>query len=74
MLRTITGWFRSKPKKLAYKTTMVCLEHECGYIWEASCISNPCPKCASNTVIPANKWGFETKGMLRLGKVGGYEK
>ncbi len=65
--RTTTGWLKNK--KPAFMTTMVCLEHDCGHLWDASNTGKPCPKCASGAVFPADNWDFNKKGMLRLGKV-----
>jgi len=54
--RMMAGAYRPKARKLSFMTTMVCLEHDCGYMYEASNINRPCPKCASNAVIPASRW------------------
>jgi hypothetical protein len=54
--RLMAGAYRPKTRKLSFITTMVCLEHDCGHIYESSCMSRPCPSCASNAVIPASKW------------------
>lgn len=68
--RVTTGWFRPrKAKRQNFITTMVCLETDCGHLWDASCISNPCPQCGSGSVIPADNWNFGRKGCLKLGKV-----
>ncbi len=70
--RTTTGWFKPKGKKLSFMEVMVCLENDCGHIWEASNMSSPCPKCASGSVIPLSTLDPENKGILRLGKVNSY--
>jgi hypothetical protein len=54
--RLMAGVYRPKVRKLSFFTTMICLEHDCGHMYETSCISTPCPACASNAVIPASRW------------------
>ena len=71
MGRITTGMFNPKGKRLSFLTMMICLEHDCGHMFEASRVSNPCPKCASKAVIPAAYWAPAKYGMpkLELGKV-----
>jgi len=69
--RVTTGWFRPgrKDEKTGTLITMICLEHNCGNLWDAGRASDACPKCGSRAVIPANKWNLDKKGVLKLGKV-----
>lgn len=71
MNRIVTVWFRpgKKSKKATFLTTMVCLEADCGNIWDASCMSDPCPKCGSKSVLAMDNWNVRDKGCLKLGKV-----
>lgn len=63
------GWFKTRKHRAKYFTTMICLETNCGHLWDAARTSNPCPKCGSMAVIPADNWNFGNKGCLKLGKV-----
>lgn len=67
MNRLVTGWFRPRTRrKMSFVVTLVCLEEDCGYIWESSRLGGSCPKCGSNAVIPAGNWGFGRKSRVRL--------
>jgi rubrerythrin len=66
--REATGWFQPLKQRPKYVTTMICLETDCGHLWDARRISDPCPKCGSNSVVPADNWNFGSKGCLKLGK------
>lgn len=33
---------------------MFCID--CERVWETARISRPCPRCASNSIIPLSKW------------------
>ncbi len=66
--RVATGWFQVRKQRPKSLITMICLEADCGHLWDASCISNPCPKCGSGAVVPAENWNFGNKGCLKLGK------
>ncbi|MCF6246898.1 MAG: hypothetical protein L3J69_06000 [Desulfobacula sp.] len=71
--RIVTGLFRPKKRKRpSYLTTMICIEDDCGYIWDASNVSLPCPKCASKEVVALSRWAPAKYGMPRLyqGKAG----
>ena len=66
-----TGWFRPgrKAEKDEALITMICLEHDCGNLWDAQRAGGSCTKCGSKSVIPANKWNLDKQGVLRLGRV-----
>ena len=71
MNRIVTGWFRpgKKSKKLTFMSAMVCLEADCGNIWDAARMSDPCPKCGSRSVLAMANWHARDKGSLKLGRV-----
>ncbi|SDU27227.1 hypothetical protein [Desulfobacula phenolica] len=68
--RITTGIFGPVNKRMKFMTTMFCID--CEHMWEASRISNPCPRCASKVVIPAAKWAPAKYGVpkLEMGKLG----
>lgn len=67
--RKTTEWFKTSKKRPKNLTTMICLETDCGHLWDARRMSDPCPKCGSISVVPADNWNFGSKGYLKLGKV-----
>ncbi|MCD4678045.1 MAG: hypothetical protein K8S18_18935 [Desulfobacula sp.] len=62
--RITTGLFRPGKKKLSFMTTMFCLD--CEFMWDASNISHPCPRCASKEVLAASRWAPAKYGMPNL--------
>jgi len=64
MNRITTGLSSKKTKRLSFMTTMFCLD--CEWLWDASNVSNPCPRCASKEVIAASRWAPARHGMPKL--------
>jgi len=58
--------FKKKKPRPGFLTVMMCIQ--CGYIWEASNIGNPCPKCANSTVVAMARWQPAKYGMPALGR------
>jgi len=58
--------FKKKKPRPGFLTVVMCID--CEHIWEASNISKPCPKCASETVVAMARWQPAKYGMPALGK------
>lgn len=68
--RVVTGWFRPNQRpRPKFMTMMACMELGCGHLWLASRTGRPCPKCASEATIPADRWDFERPGGVEPGKL-----
>ena len=67
--RNTAKWLKARKLRAKQFTTMICLETDCGHFWDASRTSNPCPRCGSRSVVPADNWNFGNFGCLKLGKV-----
>ena len=67
--RNSNGWFKPTKQRPKYMVTMICLETDCGHLWDARRSSDPCPKCGSISVVPADNWNFGGKGIMKLGRV-----
>jgi hypothetical protein len=71
--RITTGIFSpSKGKPLSFMVVMICPDATCAHVWEASCISTPCPRCGNRDVVPASKWNLDEQAILKMGKLPEY--
>ena len=68
--RFTTGIFNpNKRKPLPPMVVMVCSEAKCEYVYQASSIMCPCPKCGNRNVVPASMWNLDEQAILKMGRL-----